>query len=150
MSNNFCKQTLSPIVSKSLWCLIHTTVELSFFCITSGEWVEFVLFVRSAWINIVFRNKPIYVPFIDFDLETLFTLLTNMRCMVMHTCCVSLFWVRQDECPKSYCRIPNFGICVHVNINLAYNTWTTMGRAFRFHMSIPCDKTFPWVPKVLT
>ena len=30
--------------------------------------------------------------------------------------------------------------------NLAYNSWTTIGRAFIFHMCIPCDKTFPWVP----
>ena len=36
------------------------------------------------------------------------------------------------------------------NFNLAYNSWTTIGRAFIFHMCIPCDKTFPWVPKFLT
>ena len=36
---------------------------------------------------------------------------------------------------------------VHKNFNLAYNTWTTIGGAFIFHMCIPCDKTFPWVPK---
>ena len=34
--------------------------------------------------------------------------------------------------------------------NFAYNSWTTIGRAFIFHMCIPCDKTFPWVQKFLT
>ena len=31
---------------------------------------------------------------------------------------------------------------VHKNFNLAYNSWTTIGRAFIFHMCIHCDKTF--------
>ena len=42
------------------------------------------------------------------------------------------------------------GVRVHKNFNLAYNSWTIIGRAFIFHMCIPCDKTFPWVPKFLT
>ena len=29
--------------------------------------------------------------------------------------------------------------------NLANNFWTVRARALIFHMSIPCDKTFPWV-----
>ena len=61
---------------------------------------------------------------------------------------------RRDECPESYCRTPGVGVGVrvrvHKNFNLAYNSWTTIGRAFIFHMCIPCDKTFPWVPKFLT
>ena len=63
-----------------------------------------------------------------------------------------LFLARQDECPESYCRTPSVGVGVHVhkNFNLAYNSWTTIGRAFIFHMCISYDKTFPWVPKVLT
>ena len=60
------------------------------------------------------------------------------------------------ECPESYCRTPGVGVGVrvrvrvHKNFNLAYNSWTTIGRAFISHMCIPCDKTFPWVPKFLT
>ena len=32
------------------------------------------------------------------------------------------------------------------NVNLSYNLCTMSARAFVFHMSIPCDKTFTWVP----
>ena len=64
------------------------------------------------------------------------------------------FLARRDECPESYCRTPGVGVGVrvrvHKNFNLAYNSWTTIGRAFIFHMCIPCDKTFPWIPKFLT
>ena len=63
--------------------------------------------------------------------------------------CVLL--ARRDEYPESYCRTPGVGLGVrmHKNFNLAYNS-TTIGRAFIFHMCIPCDKTFPWVTKFLT
>ena len=64
------------------------------------------------------------------------------------------FLARRNECPESYCRTPGVGVGVrvrvHKNFNLAYNSWTTIGRAFISHMCIPCDKTFPWVPKFLT
>ena len=36
------------------------------------------------------------------------------------------------------------------NFNRAYNFWTVSARALIFHMSIPCDKTFQWVPIFLT
>ena len=36
------------------------------------------------------------------------------------------------------------------NFNLAHNFWTVRGRDFIFHMCIPCDKTFPLVPNLLT
>ena len=36
------------------------------------------------------------------------------------------------------------------NFNLGYNIWIVSTRALIFHMSIPCDKTFPLVPDVLT
>ena len=60
------------------------------------------------------------------------------------------FLARLDECPESYCRTPGVGVHVYKNFNLAYNSWTTIGRAFIFHMCIPCDKTFPNVLKFLT
>ena len=60
------------------------------------------------------------------------------------------FLARRDECPESYCCTPCVSVRVHKNSNLAYNSWPTIGRAFIFHMCIPCDKTFPWVPKFLT
>ena len=46
------------------------------------------------------------------------------------------FLARRDECPESYCRTPGVSVGVHVykNFNLAYNSWTTIGRAFIFHM----------------
>ena len=61
---------------------------------------------------------------------------------------ILLLLARRDECPESYCRTPGVGVGVGVrvykNFNLAHNSWTTIGRAFIFHMCIPCDKTFPW------
>ena len=36
------------------------------------------------------------------------------------------------------------------NFNLANNFWTVSTRALIFHMSIPYDQTFPWVPLFLT
>ena len=36
------------------------------------------------------------------------------------------------------------------NFNLANNFWTVNARAWIFHMSIPCDKTFSWVPLFFT
>ena len=32
------------------------------------------------------------------------------------------------------------------NFNLANKFWTVSARALIFHMSIPCDKTFKWLP----
>ena len=32
------------------------------------------------------------------------------------------------------------------NFNLANDFWTVSARALKFHMSIPCDKTFLWIP----
>ena len=36
------------------------------------------------------------------------------------------------------------------NFNLANNFGRVSARALIFHMNIPCDKTFPWVPLFLT
>jgi hypothetical protein len=36
------------------------------------------------------------------------------------------------------------------NFNLGYNIWMVSTTALTFHTSVPCDKTFPWVPKFLT
>ena len=36
------------------------------------------------------------------------------------------------------------------NFNLANNFWTVSAKAFIFHMNIPCNKTFPLVPLLLT
>ena len=33
------------------------------------------------------------------------------------------------------------------NFNLGHSFLTRRGKAFILHMYIPCDKTFPWVPK---
>ena len=78
-----------------------------------------------------------------------------------HADWIHFFFARRDEFPESYWRTPGVGVSVRVsvrvrvrvhkkNFNLAYNAWTTIGRAFLFHMCIPSDKTFPWVPKFLT
>ena len=65
---------------------------------------------------------------------------------------LSNFLAHQDEYLESYCHTPGVGVRVpmHKNFNLAYNSWTNIGRAFIFHMCIPPDKTFPWVPIFLT
>jgi hypothetical protein len=34
------------------------------------------------------------------------------------------------------------------NFNLGYNFWMVYTRILIFHMSIPCDKTLPWLQKV--
>ena len=36
------------------------------------------------------------------------------------------------------------------NFNLANNFWTVSAKALIFHMNIPCDKTFSWVPLFFT
>ena len=36
------------------------------------------------------------------------------------------------------------------NFNLANNFWRVSARALIFHMNIPCDKNFPWVPLFFT
>ena len=36
------------------------------------------------------------------------------------------------------------------NLNLGHGFLTRRDRTFIFHMYIPCDKTFSWVPKFLT
>ena len=36
------------------------------------------------------------------------------------------------------------------NFNLTNNFWTVSARAMIVHISIPCDKTFPWVPFFFT
>ena len=36
------------------------------------------------------------------------------------------------------------------NLNLANNFWTVSAKALIFHVNIPCDKTFLWVPIFLT
>ena len=36
------------------------------------------------------------------------------------------------------------------NFNFANNFWIVSARALLFHMSIPCNKTFPWVPFFLS
>ena len=36
------------------------------------------------------------------------------------------------------------------NFYIANNFWTVSGRALMFHMSIPCDETFPLLPLFLT
>ena len=36
------------------------------------------------------------------------------------------------------------------NFNLANNFWTVSARALIFHMSILCNKTFPWIPLFFT
>ena len=42
---------------------------------------------------------------------------------------------------------PDLGVSpIFENFNLANNFWTVNASALIFHMSIPCDKTFPWVP----
>ena len=35
-------------------------------------------------------------------------------------------------------------------LTLLINFWTVSARALIFHMGIPCDKTFPWVPLFFT
>ena len=36
------------------------------------------------------------------------------------------------------------------NFNPANNFWTVSSRTLIFHMNIPCEQTFPWVPLFLT
>jgi hypothetical protein len=36
------------------------------------------------------------------------------------------------------------------NFNLGYIFCMVGAMAFTFHLSVPCDKTIPWVPKIVT
>ena len=56
-----------------------------------------------------------------------------------------LFLAHRDEY-LSYCRTVGVRDRVHKIFNLAYNSWNSIGRVFIFHMFVPCDKTFPWIP----
>ena len=45
----------------------------------------------------------------------------------------------------------DFGVWpIFWKLYLAYNCWTVSARALIFHMSIPCDETFLWVPLFFT
>ena len=61
----------------------------------------------------------------------------------------SYFYASEIEDRGAYCFCP---VCHSVilssslNFNLANNFWTVSARAFIFHMNIPCDNTFLWVP----
>ena len=58
---------------------------------------------------------------------------------------------------RSFCEYQYFWLCdldvefwlFKKKINIAYNFWTVIVRVLIFHISIPCGKTFLWVP-VLT
>ena len=51
----------------------------------------------------------------------------------------------------SFCHSVILSFCPPLwNFNLANNFWTVSARALIFHMSIPCDKTFPWIPIFFT
>ena len=51
----------------------------------------------------------------------------------------------------SFCNSVILSFCPPLwNFNLANNFWTVSARALIFHMSIPCNKTFQWVPLFFT
>ena len=51
----------------------------------------------------------------------------------------------------SFCHSIILSFCPPLwNLNFANNFWTVSARALIFHMNIPCDKTFPWVPLFCT
>ena len=51
----------------------------------------------------------------------------------------------------SFCNSVILSFCPPLwNFNLANNFSTVRARALIFHMSIPCDKTFLWIPLFLT
>ena len=54
-------------------------------------------------------------------------------------------YVTEIEYREAYCFCPPLW-----NFNLANNFGTVSARALIFHMSIPCDKTFPQVPLFFT
>ena len=136
-----------------IWIRVYNLSSHEFdFCITNFEIkTPYVCMVwMFLWEHIYFCFESFNVMIADF---TLYALFVNVRCRYLYTFVPPAltytgltFLARRDECPESYCRT----VSVHKNFNLAYNSWTTLGRAFIFHMCIPCDKTFPRVPKFLT
>ena len=51
----------------------------------------------------------------------------------------------------SFCHSVILSFCPLLwNLNLANNFWTVIAIDVIFHMNIPCDKTFPWVPLFFT
>ena len=62
-----------------------------------------------------------------------------------------IFLCPRDRRSVSYCFCPVcHSVILSKNFNLANNFWTENARALIFHMSIPCDNTFPWVPLFFT
>ena len=46
---------------------------------------------------------------------------------------------------------PSVGLSVwQKNFKIGHNFWMVSDRTFIFHMRIPCDKTFPLIPKYVT
>ena len=73
--------------------------------------------------------------------ETLTLLITCARALIFHM----IFLVIGPFRGYHYfwpCDL-DLGVCK--NFNVANHFWTVSARALIFHMSIPCDETFPWV-----
>ena len=58
----------------------------------------------------------------------------------------------EDRGAYCFCPVCHFVILSFCNSVLLSETLTFLmnARALIFHMSIPCDKTFPWIPLFLT
>ena len=76
-----------------------------------------------------------------------------MWCTILNNYLINcVFYAPELEDGRAYCFCP---VCHSVilsfcpplwNFNLDNNFWTVSSRALIFHISIPCDKTFQWVP----
>ena len=68
------------------------------------------------------------------------------RLPIIWNCCPPLLRKRGDiKSHSSVCP----SVC-HKNLNLSHNFWTIRGRAFIFHVYIPYDEAFPFIPTFFT
>ena len=100
-----------------------------------------VTFVIAVWL----KTTSIFYRVLFEVLKANISLLSEfiVKGSLEDACCITFvricasacsFLARRDECPESYCRTPGVGVRVrvHKNFNLAYNSWTTIGRAFLY------------------
>ena len=65
--------------------------------------------------------------------------------MIKFICCVA-FYAPEIEDRGHFVFVLSVILSSSLKFNLADNFWKVSSGALIFHMSIPCDKTYPWVP----
>ena len=98
--------------------------------------------VLVLWLKIFFQIYEIIFTFAYWLYILLFSAMT---------CGLLLFLCPRDRRSGGILFLSCLSFCLPLwNLNLANNFWKVSARALIFHMSIPRDKTFQWVPLFFT